>query len=107
MRQKLFNLHNRLKNTFIQEMVSNIKDGRITFNPSIHLPCVAAPHEGINCNETKETFSVIFNPSKHSWFAHIGISTDDIDTEETELEDEWIPLNLLSFEELYTIAERL
>lgn len=99
MRQKLFNLYNRCKSSFVEEMIEAIKaqGTKITFTPYIS---ISLPRD--NDEFLEEIVEIEFDVSTNIWYAHNFITEVDL-----MINEYWTPLIDLSFDELFKIAEKI
>lgn len=104
MKQKLFHLYNRLKESFVAEITDIVKakGGEIVFSPyiKIYLPSTEDSYlmyEEVACLQ--------FDDKEKCLYAYIQtVEVDDVHTERHEC---WVALRDMSFDELFRIAERL
>ena len=104
MKQKLFHLYNRLKESFVAEIVDIVKakGGEIVFSPyiKIYLPSTEDSYlmyEEVACIQFDERDNTLY----------ANLQTVEVDDVHTERHEYWTPLRDMSFDELYSIAERL
>lgn len=104
MKQKLFHLYNRLKESFVAEIADIVKakGGEIVFSPhiKIYLPSTEGSYlmyEEVACLQFDENDNTLY----------ADIQTVEVDDVHTERHEYWMPLRDMSFDELYKIAERL
>jgi hypothetical protein len=104
MKQKLFHLYNRLKKSFVDEITDIVKHkkGEIVFDPHvrIYLPSnedIYLMYEEVVCLQYDEKEKALY----------ANIQTVEVDDIHTERHEYWTPLRDMSFDELYSIAERL
>ena len=104
MKQKLFHLYNRLKRSFIDEILDIVmhKGGEIIFEPHIK---IMLPHDDDSYLMYEEVACLQYDEKEKALYANIQVvEVDDIHTEKNEY---WTPLRDLDFNELFAIAERL
>ena len=98
MKQKLFNLHNRLKHSFVQEIIDIIRhQDKIVFEPFIR---INLPRD--NDELFEDITEIEYDPKENIWYVHNYITEVDLMTGEY-----WTPIRDLSFDELFKIAERI
>ena len=104
MKQKLFHLYNRLKESFVAEIADIVKTkgGEIVFSPhiKIYLPSTEDTYlmyEEVACLQ--------FDDKEKCLYANIQtVEVDDVHTERHEC---WVALRDMSFDELFRIAENI
>jgi hypothetical protein len=99
MKQKLFNLYNRCKSSFIEEMIDALKTQgtKVIFDPYIKIDGKRDADEFLI-----EFVEIELEPEDNTWYAHNFVTNTDLSVEEY-----WTTLSSLSFDELFSIAERI
>ena len=104
MKQKLFSLYNRLKKSFIDEILDIVmhKGGEIVFSPYIR---INLPPDDESYIMYEEVACLQYDTRDNTLYANIQIvEVDDTHTEKSEY---WTPLRDMSFGELFKIAENI
>ena len=104
MKQKLFHLYNRLKESFVAEIADIVKakGGKIIFSP--HIKIYFPSTEGIYLMY-EEVACLQFDEKENTLYANL--QTVEVDDVHIDRHEYCTPLRDMSFDELYNIAERL
>ena len=96
MNKELFNLHTELKNQFSSAIGKMLGD-KIEFSPYIRFSFSRDSDEMF-----EDIVGIEYDSEEKTHYVHNYITSTDLDVQEY-----WTPLQDLSFEELFKIAERI
>ena len=96
MNKELFHIHTELKNQFASA-IGKIVGDKIEFSPYVRF---SFPRDSDELFE--DIVGIEYDPEEKTHFVHNYITSIDLNVQEY-----WTPLQDLSFEELFEIAERI